>query len=499
MNSIKFYCAHCGTPIELHSQFGGTVGKCNHCGTGFIAPAAPWHAGPVSVVAGPDHYLTNPAAFALPIPEDNPVAEAFPISEAEADEPDDNCEKCGALLDQNTGLCDSCELAKAAVVTTTRHAVRRRKASASNSWPLGKIIVVGASAGLGLSLSSIIILSLAATGTFEPSPTATDAQPMAEGQPENNGQAIAIPRMANASQRADPTSTELSPQQPGHSIFDDPGGNLHPNNSRPPSAEPNRPFVPDPGPAPIKPPLVVAVNPQPAPNPQIRNPPPPAGLNPKLKLLADEKKRAKELIATGGITGAIELLEQIQEANPDDQNNLLLLAKCHVEHKTALRAARFLKEYLAGHAGKEDVQNALGTALSYVDPDQWNYNYWACKRFYTHYDEELAHLKHNDTKRWGMTWLTAGDADQKWQKYLTTQETLVATIGHERRAEVDLETLIQQRKDARPRVDADMPAFEKAIRNTRMAIAADERNIGGLRATLSASAPPFPSTIEPGN
>jgi hypothetical protein len=84
-----------------------------------------------------------------------------------------------------------------------------------------------------------------------------------------------------------------------------------------------------------------------------------------------------------------------------------------------MRAAKFIKDYLSrsGVPLDEPLQNLLGAALARVgDESRSLSSYTQARDFYMQYDTKLAAARHNGTARWGMRWISEGQAQKKWQE-----------------------------------------------------------------------------------
>lgn len=458
MDTIRFFCGHCGELIELHVAYAGMVGKCSQCGTGFITPQVARFVPPVAVVPG---------------------LRSAPIEPPSIDP--NLCAVCSGPLDSTTGQCDACEMQKAATAATPIR--RTRRVHPSPSWTVGKII--GVSAFVGVAVAFLIVAIM-----YAQSSTQTEKPPV---QPHAIATAPPIPpEIAPAIAPRDNHNSKPN------SIFDTSG--QHFNNPKR-QYGPTESVLPD---APTSPTTSPTVPSEPADNPKIKTPghvpvPRLAPLPPDPN--ADLKDKINIAIAQQRRDDALELMGKLQRLEPDNEQNVVRMAEHELEGERSnpMRAARVLKDYLAKHPGKEEAQNALGTALARVDSDKWGSVYWDLKHFYADYDDALAQAKNDGNARWGTEWIFTAQAAEKWHDAIEAQHDLTSAVAAKVKADMDLARLKQQRDDAsRSNTGArdNVYEFDAAIRQATFNVISAQKNIRSAELKCSKSQPNFPSRID---
>jgi hypothetical protein len=394
-----------------------------------------------------------------------------------------------------TGTCDTCELQDAAATAINPRRARTSARKKPFNWSLTNIIAVSMVAGLALS-SLIVALMVASNGT-SPSPVInvppapTHTEPIVENEVVRNLPSVqnrAPRQLPPIPEKISPKQADAPPAKPGD-IFDVTNQHVddHPETTpQPPADKPAEA-------API--PQANGAGVPPAPVPPNPAPAPPAPPVPHLDL----KRRAAALRVAGNMSEAIEVMERIQALEPDNEDNLLCLASCHLEQQNPMRAAKFLKEHLAKHPGKENVQNALGTALSHVE--KWNDAYWSFKQFYAQYDLALARLKNDGTQRWGTVWVPAPSAAKNWREAIAAQHALTAAILAVDRADAALADLQRQQADAQHTVTTDIfrpnpYKYDSAIKQAKADLKIAQGNLTRAQESFLSSQPYFPVGIE---
>jgi hypothetical protein len=212
------------------------------------------------------------------------------------------------------------------------------------------------------------------------------------------------------------------------------------------------------------------------------------------------------LIAAGKIESAISEMEQIRTRQPTDEENLLRLAAYLIRDNNPTRAAKLLTEYEDRTPGRENVQDALGTALSRIQ--KWNDTYWSFKNFYTGYDEQLSARRKNGMARWGTQWIPAQQAASNWHTAIAAQQNLLAAAKAVDKAQAALDTLVQERADAESKTqtaftrNAEIEHFNYVIEgitnpnNARRQVAKAQQNLLAAQETYNSSQPQFPATID---
>src|SRR4051794_8116787 len=101
------------------------------------------------------------------------------------------------------------------------------------------------------------------------------------------------------------------------------------------------------------------------------------------------------------------------------RSTVLNAAAALIRTKNPMRAAKFLREYMAAHPGEADESalDALGTALSQADDQSMKLKFFKdCVAFYDQMNAKLEATRPGE-KRWGSQWLPAKEADRKLREY----------------------------------------------------------------------------------
>src|SRR5688572_33504974 len=101
--------------------------------------------------------------------------------------------------------------------------------------------------------------------------------------------------------------------------------------------------------------------------------------------------------------------------------NRALIYNLGVVHlkENPMRAAKYIRDYLAKPTTPldEPLQNMLGAALESAGATDAKSGtvFMELRNFYFQYDSRLAGARKDGTRRWGIHWIPAAQADAKWQ------------------------------------------------------------------------------------
>jgi Trypsin-like peptidase domain len=116
---------------------------------------------------------------------------------------------------------------------------------------------------------------------------------------------------------------------------------------------------------------------------------------------------------------ATKALDAAMAAPQPARSTLLNASAALIRTHNPMRAAKFLRDYMAAHASEADetALNALGTALSQADDQSRNLKFFKdCVAFYDQMNAKLEATRPGE-KRWGSQWLPAKEADKKFKEY----------------------------------------------------------------------------------
>jgi predicted Zn-dependent protease len=209
---------------------------------------------------------------------------------------------------------------------------------------------------------------------------------------------------------------------------------------------------------------------------------------------------------------AIRTLEKLRTQHPDDEV-ISTLATALKADKNSVRAAMILVEYLKKNPGKENLQNLLGSVLSEVDETKLQNSKGIDlrssadldrKSFYMKYDAELAKGNVNGQRRWGSNWVSAPEAESKWQAARAAESELSKAKQVVQSVTAHLQITTQERQDAaaglhrvgitpdvKRAIEEQVKRFDVEIEKTNKVLAADSARLNKAYAEFGESRPPF--------
>jgi hypothetical protein len=209
---------------------------------------------------------------------------------------------------------------------------------------------------------------------------------------------------------------------------------------------------------------------------------------------------------------AIHGLEKLRIQHPDDEV-ISTLAMALKADKNSVRAAVVLVDYLKKNSGKENLQNLLGSALAEVDETKLQNSKGIDlrssadldrKSFYMKYDAELDKRKDNGQRRWGSNWVSAPEAESKWQAARAAEGQLSKAKQVVQSLTAHVQITTQERQDAaaglhrvgitpdvKRAIEEQVRRFDVEIEKTNKALATEKARLNKAYAEFGETRPAF--------